>query len=357
MLLDNSDSIKFYKMHGLGNDFVIIYSDPEINSHLYQKLINQESNALISKEFISSISNRNCGIGFDQLMVVYQNPAYQNSGLIVTIYNADGSQSGACGNGMRSVAFLLQKLSHNSPTQLSKHHISKPEYNNSKLYNPTTTKGGPKSQFHLLVTQPTPDLSFKTITTTVEKVISNKTAIVSANMGKYLSKTKYLKTNLKYQINCYIDIGNPHLIIVVEDPAHIDMIQAKNLSYNKDLFPEQANISFVILDNDSATVPSYYKPKSKLKSFFPISEHINSSTPLPIIQIKTFERGVGPTLACGSAACAALAGCNALGLVGAKAYIKSEGGELYAEINNGEVILYGDANLVYSGEYDLNGHS
>ena len=84
--------IKFSKMHGLGNDFLVINA------------ISQPFNA--DAAFISQLANRHTGIGFDQLLVI--EPA-KTADFACRIFNADGSEAEQCGNGMRCVARFLHE--------------------------------------------------------------------------------------------------------------------------------------------------------------------------------------------------------------------------------------------------------
>ena len=79
---------EFIKMHGLGNDFVIIDNR--------QNLVK-----IKKKETLKKICSRNFGIGCDQMLII---ESYDNKNAEVTIFNNDGSEAGACGNGVRCVA-------------------------------------------------------------------------------------------------------------------------------------------------------------------------------------------------------------------------------------------------------------
>ena len=83
--------INAFKMDGLGNDFVIIdRRKNEIN---------------LSKEQIIKIGNRN-NVGFDQIIFIEK----EDKGIFpITIYNSDGIEIGACGNGSRCIAYLISK--------------------------------------------------------------------------------------------------------------------------------------------------------------------------------------------------------------------------------------------------------
>lgn len=83
--------IEFHKMHGLGNDFVIIESKPN------QVKLNQD--------LIKRLSNRKLGIGCDQLLLILINDQ-ENDQIEMLVFNEDGSNAGFCGNGLRCVAGL-----------------------------------------------------------------------------------------------------------------------------------------------------------------------------------------------------------------------------------------------------------
>jgi len=83
---------EFIKMHGLGNDFVIVDA--------------QSRPVSVNAHAIAQLSDRHTGIGFDQLITI-DAPADSESDVRVRIFNADGSEVAACGNAMRCVARLL----------------------------------------------------------------------------------------------------------------------------------------------------------------------------------------------------------------------------------------------------------
>ena len=96
-------NIDFIKMHGLGNDFVII--DRRIN------------NVEISKEFINKLSDRKSGAGCDQLITINHSPS-DDYDAYIKIYNPEGDSAEACGNGTRCVAKLLFEEKNNSELKI-----------------------------------------------------------------------------------------------------------------------------------------------------------------------------------------------------------------------------------------------
>lgn len=80
------ETLAFMKMHGLGNDFVVIDS--------------RDSSVTISSSLAQALADRHCGVGFDQLAVISNGAGDAH----LTFYNADGSTSAACGNATRCIA-------------------------------------------------------------------------------------------------------------------------------------------------------------------------------------------------------------------------------------------------------------
>ncbi|MDF1655393.1 MAG: diaminopimelate epimerase [Coxiellaceae bacterium] len=89
-------TFEFHKLHSLGNDFVIVLAKAE--------------QPILSTALIRQVADRHRGVGFDQLMWVIPATENQAADYIVRIFNSDGSESGQCVNGMRSVGYLLQAL-------------------------------------------------------------------------------------------------------------------------------------------------------------------------------------------------------------------------------------------------------
>jgi len=107
IMLSNDRNISFLKMHGLGNDFVIIDSrDKRIN---------------LSANLIRKLGDRNFGVGFDQLGII-QNSEVSDAHL--TFFNSDGSISATCGNATRCIANFLMLETKKNKINLSTDHIS-----------------------------------------------------------------------------------------------------------------------------------------------------------------------------------------------------------------------------------------
>ncbi|CRK85949.1 Diaminopimelate epimerase [Candidatus Providencia siddallii] len=199
--------MKFSKMHGLGNDFMIVNS------------INQ--NIIFSTTLIAQLANRHTGIGFDQLLIIEQtlNP---NIDFQYRIFNADGSEALQCGNGIRCFTrfVYLNKLTDKQQIKASTRYgytiISNINKNNDICVN----MGEPNFEPKMI-----PFLAVK-------------------------KKKKYLIQLKKQTITCgVVSIGNPHCIIQVKNISTTEIkILGKELEKHK-CFPEYTNIGFMEIIN------------------------------------------------------------------------------------------------------------
>ena len=96
--------INFTKMHGLGNDFVVMN--------------NLDGDISLSVDEIRKLSDRRFGIGFDQLLMV-ENATSKEADFRYVIFNADGSEVSQCGNGARCFALYIQKKNLSYKTTLT----------------------------------------------------------------------------------------------------------------------------------------------------------------------------------------------------------------------------------------------
>jgi diaminopimelate epimerase len=186
-----TNQIPFMKMHGLGNDFVIVDS--------------RNGGPQISPEIIQGLGNRHLGIGFDQLAIIHDSP---NSDVALTFYNVDGSTAGACGNATRCIAqYEMDRLNINSLS--------------------LTTERGVLAAIR-------------------------STGLVSVNMGH--PQLKWDEIPLARSMNTLhlpldgnptaTGIGNPHCTFFVEDAEAVDVGHLGPILENNSLFPERTNVQF-----------------------------------------------------------------------------------------------------------------
>lgn len=226
--------IQFSKMHGLGNDFVVID--------------NVTQNVFFSKEKIKQLSDRNFGIGFDQLLLV-EPPYDPDQDFHYRIFNADGSEVAQCGNGARCFARFVKM---------------KGLTNRNKIV--VSTKSGRIVLYLEKDGQVTVNMG-------IPEFEPNKVPIKANKREKI-----YILRADEHTFFCgAVSMGNPHCVLLVEDIQNIDIDTMGPLLEKHERFTEGANVGFMQIVN-----PSH-------------------------IKLRVFERGVGETLACGTGACAAVA--------------------------------------------------
>jgi len=201
--------IKFTKMHGLGNDFMVIDA------------INQKINLQPKK--IENLARRDTGIGFDQCLII-EKSNQEDIDFFYRIFNANGEEVGQCGNGARCIARFINYYG------LSKKNT----------------------------------IRVSTITTEMELIL-NKDDSVTVEMGKPKLNPKdipilSIKEEITYELPllnqkpCKIhalSVGNPHAIMLVSDIASINVNElGKEISLHS-FFPEKSNASFMQIINKS----------------------------------------------------------------------------------------------------------
>ena len=253
-------NLNAYKMDGLGNDFIIIDQ--------------REKKITLSKDQIIKICNRSFA-GCDQLILIDK---CSNSDAKLFFYNSDGSESGACGNGTRCVAYFIAKEK------------------NKKTIDLITISGKLKSKI----------LDENSVETIIGQPKTNWDEIpITENINTRNLKIKIEDKNKKILIGgTAVNVGNPHIIFFVDEIEKFDMNKiGPSLEHNK-LFPERCNVT--------------------------LAKVLNSRK----ISVKVWERGAGLTKACGSAACATAYAAKINGLSENRVDISFELGNLSVSIND-----------------------
>jgi diaminopimelate epimerase len=273
--------LKFSKMHGIGNDFIVIDA------------INQ--NFIPEPEKIRAWSERNSGIGFDQLLIV-EKAESALADFKYRIFNADGGEVEHCGNGARCFARFVRDRKLTAARLIS-----------------VETSGG-------LIQ--------------LELLDQNR---VRVNMGVPQFQPRRIPLDTDQQLDQYsldvngqailfsaLAIGNPHIVIQVDDVELADVGTIGACLESHPFFPQRVNVGFMqVIDYGN-------------------------------IKLRVFERGVGETRACGTGACAALIAGQRLGLLGQQASAELRGGNLNLEWQ-GEakpVMMTGVTAMVFEGEID-----
>jgi len=272
-------SVAFYKMNGLGNDFVVLDA--------------RARKLALGAETARRIGDRHRGVGFDQLLVI--EPANGKGDFGLRIWNPDGSETGACGNGTRCVADLL--LSETKKASLT-----------------LATLGGllqctREADGRVTVDMGEPKLDWQDIPL-AERMDTRTLDIKVGPIDKPV-----------LSLPSAVNMGNPHCIFFVDNADAHDLAKVGPMLEYHPLFPERANISL-----------AQVKSKSE-------------------IRLRVWERGTGQTLACGSAACAATVAAARRRLTDRNVTIVLDGGALditWREDNH--VLMTGPTELNYTGE-------
>ena len=192
--------IHFTKMHGLGNDFVVMN--------------NIDGDISLSVDEVRKLSDRRFGIGFDQLLMV-ESANSNEADFRYVIFNADGSEVNQCGNGARCFAIYIQKKN------LS--------YKNTLI---VETNAG------LLILDINSDN-----TVTVDMGQPNfEPSQIPLNFDK--ESSEYLIE--EYKVGS-LSLGNPHAVLVQEEIQDIEHIASKIQS--SELYPEGVNVGFMHVIN------------------------------------------------------------------------------------------------------------
>lgn len=276
--------MKFTKMQGCGNDYVYV-------NCFREKIRDRKATAI-------KISDRHYGVGSDGLILICPSEV---ADFQMVMYNADGSQSQMCGNGIRCVGKYVYDYGLTDRTEITVE----------------TLAGIKKLSLH---------------------VENGKVSEVTVNMGSPITEAKQIPVIAEHspvvaepivvegreeKMTC-VSMGNPHAIFYVEDPLALDLEKLGPAYEQHERFPERVNAEFVrVLDKNT-------------------------------VQMRVWERGSGETLACGTGACATAYACILNGLTEDTVTVKLLGGELRIHYDRDENTIYmtGPATTVFEGEWE-----
>jgi diaminopimelate epimerase len=284
--------ITFSKMHGLGNDYVVIDESDKI-------IIPEEK----KPEIVEEICRRGFSVGADG--VIFVAPASsENADIRFRIFNSDGSEAEMCGNGIRCFAKYVYE---NEIVQTDQIHVE--------------TLGGIKEVDLDVeggeVRASTVDMGSPTFKTHDIPMISDKDEFLDSELivdGKPLNITA-------------VNVGNPHAVIFTENIEDIKLNEIGPLIENHPAFPQKTNVHFVNIINRNE------------------------------IEMITWERGAGFTLACGTGATSCVAAGFKLGKLDEEVEVHLPGGELliiiYEMDDDIRVFMEGEAVLVFDGVMEI----
>ena len=260
--------IKAFKMDGLGNDFVIIdRRKNEIN---------------LSKEQIIKIGDRN-NVGFDQIIFIEKEV---KDVFPIKIYNPDGIEVGACGNGSRCIAYLISKENNQKTVKLeAEKKILEAEILSEKLVR--INMGLPEFE-------------------------DDKSIPIKEGLDPRKVSIDFMKK--EYGNGICVNVGNPHIVFFVKDCEKIDIQKIGPKIENHHYFPERINVTFAEVADDCEN-----------------------------IKVNVWERGAGQTKACGTAACATVVAgyLNQLTEKICKVHFKEGTLEIIFDMGGGNVYMTG----------------
>lgn len=277
--------MEFTKMHGLGNDFVVVYGEQELPAN--------------AAELALQVCNRNFGIGADGL--VYILPS-EKADFRMRIMNSDGTEAEQCGNAIRCVSKYVYDSGY-----IDREEIMIETLGAGVQKVQLTTDNGKVAKVRVDMGEPI--LNGLQVPTTIDaaQVVEHP---IEAN-GQTFSFTA-------------VSMGNPHCVIPVADAASFDYSVIGPLLEKHELFPKKINVEFVTVYNRNH------------------------------VEMRVWERGAGPTLACGTGACATLVASVLRGATDREATISLQGGDLYIEWNSSDnhVYMTGPAQEVFRGRFE-----
>ena len=285
----------FTKMQGCGNDY--IYFDCTS--------VDFPGGAQGEREAAIKLSDRHFGIGGDGIIIIKKG---QSADFEMVMYNADGSRSQMCGNGIRCVGKYVYDAGYTKGREFTVESMGAVKYLK-------VIKGEPgDKETWLSVDMGSPILQAVKIPVAAQgdKVIMHPLTVE----GK------------KYKITC-VSMGNPHAVVFIDKkPAEFPVCELGPFFENNAFFPERTNTEFAYVE-DRRT-----------------------------IWMRVWERGTGETLACGTGTCATVVAAILNGFVdaGEKITVHLVGGDLQIEWSGNEadsVFMTGPAKNVFTGEVEL----
>lgn len=277
--------LSFFKVHGLGNDFILF------------DFLSQEWPS--AWQDLSSVARQLChrqfGIGGDGLVLILPSSAADAR---MQIFNPDGSEAEMCGNAIRCVAKYLYERAGVKKEVLSietKAGIMVPQL---------LVKGGRVEAVRVDMGPPR---------------LERKEIPMSGPPGVVINEPLVLEGQTFYVTA--VSMGNPHCVVFVPDVERVELAKWGPKLETHPLFPRKTNVEFVQVVNREA------------------------------VRVRVWERGAGPTLACGTGACAVVVAGVLNNLTGHKVEVSLPGGVLLVEwAENNRVYMTGPAEEVFCGQ-------
>ena len=277
--------IHFTKMHGIGNDYVYV-------SLLEETVADPVALAI-------AVSDRHFGVGSDGLILIEPS---ETADVAMRMYNADGSESAMCGNGVRCVAKYARDhgLASNDTVRVE-------------------TKAGVKS---IQVTLENGKVASARVDMGAPGLTRGEIPMTGPTDEYYVDQPLEADGQV-FGATC-VSMGNPHCVIFVPDVDTVDLEYLGPIIEHHDLFPERTNVHVV---------------------------QVMSSEE---VRMRTWERGSGITLACGTGASAVCVAGALTEQTGRRVLAHLPGGDLHLEwAEDDHLFMTGPATEVFTGEWPL----
>ena len=283
--------IRFSKYHGCGNNFVMV-REREL---LASKHLGSDDVALCEKEyprFAQEACDINTGIGADGLIIVREDPELE-----MVFYNMDGSRAPMCGNGIRCFAYFCLNEGIRS----------------EKSYAVKTLAGD-------MIVDVASEEPFMARINMGKPIFAPESIAVKSDREDFLKQELTISDGSKWTVNSLF-MGTVHTVVFVDDYESFDIEFVGKELCEHPTYTEKTNVNFVrIIDENT-------------------------------VEMKTYERGVGMTLACGTGACATAVVANLQGLCKSRTEVILQLGSLIIELkDDGNVFMQGPSVKIAEGE-------
>jgi len=292
--------IHFTKMHGIGNDFILIDCIEQI--------------CPLDAKDLSAFSKRLChrrfGIGADQVLLLYPSRV---ADFKMRIFNPDGSEVEMCGNGIRCFAKYVwdRNLSDKNILEIETlAGIIRPE------------KAGDMVKVDMGEPIFEPERIPVNVTAESNPPSLPSPSFFKGGQGGIIDYPVQI-ADREFKITC-VSMGNPHAIIVVDDVSAFSVTYYGPMIENSPIFPKRTNVEFiqVLAGNE--------------------------------IKMRVWERGSGETMACGTGASAAAVAASVKGLTGNTVTVHLLGGDLFIEwAEDDHVYMTGPAEEIFEGVFEM----
>lgn len=250
-----------HKMHGTGNDFVVMDGRLPGVMELFKL------DAAGHSPFAAQLGHRRFGVGFDQLLLIDHPTDSQKADVFMRIFNSDGSVAEMCGNGVRCASFFFR-------------HLAETPFLSDTFRVETLSRIVSVS----LLSVPKQSVESSSFASVVSSSLNVR---VDMGLPEILSHNLAVTSLETPFVGYSVSMGNPHFVIFL---------------------PDQKDASVRLSSLDSFAVTSHGPVIENTTSTFPFKTNVefvtSSSTHSDSVKMRVWERGAGETLSCGSGACA-----------------------------------------------------